>query len=142
MLFSPIGTYSKFQDELDSLFNGFGFHPYHNVNRNGFPAVNIYRDGDNLILHAEVPGADPEQIDISIKEQVLTLSGNRPQACDTKECKNLRQERTLGDFKRTFRLPFRVEQDKVEASYSKGILKVVLPRAEADKPKKIAVKTA
>jgi HSP20 family protein len=104
------------------------------------PALNVWTNEEGAAVTAELPGVNPEDIDISVVGQTLTLTGlRRPH--DLAEGERFhRRERSAGRFNRTVELPFLVEGDKVEAVFEKGVLHVSLPRAEADKPKKIAVK--
>ena len=105
-----------------------------------FPAVNIWTGADDAFLTAELPGLNPDQLDITVKDNTVTIRGSR----DTEQLAEgesyLRQERGTGTFVRSFALPFQVDSAKVTAQYQKGILQLTLPRAEADKPKKISVK--
>ena len=106
-----------------------------------FPAVNIWASDQDVIVTAEVPGVDPAGLDITVADNVLRLSGSRkPEELEPGEVSH-RRERASGEFTRSFRLPFAVDSGKVEASCDRGILTVRLPRAEADKPRKIAIKT-
>lgn len=104
-----------------------------------FPAVNLYTSEDDVVLTAELPGIDPNELDVSVKNDTVTLRGERKAEDPAEGEKVLRQERGSGSFTRSFALPFRVEADKVEAEYNRGILMVKLPRAEADKSRKITV---
>ena len=106
-----------------------------------YPAMNVWTDENNAVLTAELPGVKPEDIDISVEDELLTLRGNRQREELEEGMTYHRRERRFGPFSRTFRLPFRVEADAVEATFQNGILGVVLPRAEADLPRKIAVKS-
>jgi len=108
----------------------------------GFPAINVWTNQDGAVLTAELPGVNPEDIDISAVGETLTLVGSRQPELLKENERYHRRERGYGKFTRTFQLPFPVETDKVEASFNKGILYINLPRAEADKPRKISVKTA
>jgi HSP20 family protein len=84
---------------------------------------------------------DPGDIEISVRDDTLTLRGSR-KAVELEEGTTYhRRERGSGAFARTVELPFRVEGGKVEATFEKGVLKISLPRAEEDKPKKITIKT-
>ena len=104
-----------------------------------FPAVNFHREGDEGIVTAELPGVAVEDLDISVVGRNLTISGER-KAPQTGEGETVhRSERWHGAFKRTVELPFNVEADKVEAKLENGILTVKVPRAEADKPRKISI---
>lgn len=106
-----------------------------------FPLVNIWMDGDRVIVTSELPGVDPKDVDISVAGKSVTLRGSRSIADTCKEGCQHRHERWSGNFTRSFELPFAIDQNKVEAKFSKGVLQLTLPRAEADKPKKIEIKT-
>lgn len=104
------------------------------------PAIDVYQDKDNVIVETPLPGVDPEKVDITIENDVLTISGNSE---DTKEVKRedyYRKEVRRGSFSRSVILPMSVKADMAEAHSEKGILKVTIPKAEEAKPKKIAVK--
>jgi HSP20 family protein len=107
-----------------------------------YPAINVWTNEDGAVVTAEMPGVNPENIDISVVGDSLTLSGERnPESLEEGD-KYHRRERGYGKFNRTFQLPFKVEADNVDALFENGILHLSLPRAEADKPKKITVKSA
>lgn len=107
-----------------------------------YPAINVWANDEGVVVTAELPGVKPEDIDISVVGDTLTLSGERrPDELQDGE-KYHRRERRQGKFTRTFELPFGVEADKVEAMFERGVLHISLPRAEAEKPRKIAVKSA
>jgi HSP20 family protein len=106
----------------------------------GFPAMNIWTDEDSAVVTAELPGVSIEEIDISVEKDTLTLRGRRqPEELDEGVTYH-RRERRFGGFNRAFRLPFQVDAANVEAEFKSGVLSIVLPRAEADKPKKITIK--
>lgn len=108
----------------------------------GYPAMNAWANEDSVVVTAELPGTDPEHLDISVRENLLTVSGERkPLELGNGETYH-RRELSYGKFKRVFQLPFQVDSAKVEASYEKGVLRITLPRAEADKPRKITVKAS
>jgi len=106
-----------------------------------FPAMNVWTSKDGAILTAELPGVKPDDIDISVVGDTLTLSGTRQVEDVDEETTFHRRERGFGKFTRSFQLPFHVDSGKVEARFDKGVLHVSLPYAEEDKPKKIAVKS-
>ena len=110
--------------------------------RPGFPVLNVWMNEDGAIAEAKLPGVNPEEIDISVEGETVTIAGNRTAAELEDGEKYLRRERRNGNFSRSFELPFAVETNAVEATFKNGILHISLPKAEADKPKKIAVKTA
>ena len=105
-----------------------------------YPAMNVWANEDGVIVSAELPGIEPDDLDISVQENVLTVSGHRAPEDVDEETVYHRRERGTGNFRRAFRLPFEVDADAVEATYEKGVLSITLPRAEEDKPRKITVK--
>jgi len=107
-----------------------------------FPALNIWSNEDELIITAEVPGINPEDLDLSVVGDNLTLKGERKAEEMDENARYHRQERGYGSFSRTVQLPFPVDIDKVDANFTNGVLEITMPRAEADKPRKIAVKSA
>lgn len=107
-----------------------------------YPAMNAWTNENGVIVTAELPGVSPEDIDISVTGDTLTLTGNR-ELDELQDGKTYhRRERRYGRFARSFRLPFDIEGGKVEAALENGVLQISLPRAEADKPKKITVKAS
>jgi HSP20 family protein len=99
----------------------------------------VWANEEGVIVSAELPGVAPEDIDISVVGDTLTLSGTR----NSEEAEGFtytRRERGHGEFTRTFQLPFQIQGDQVEASFDKGVLHITLPRVEEDKPKRIEVK--
>ncbi len=106
------------------------------------PAINVWTSDDGALVEAKLPGINPADIDISVEAESVTLAGKRESALLEDNEKYLRRERRHGKFNRTFQLPFIVNADEVEATYENGILHLVLPRSEADKPRKIAIKSA
>jgi len=107
-----------------------------------FPAVNVWAGNDGVILTAEIPGANPDALDINVVGQTVSISGSREVNLSDKEAHYHRQERQSGKFTRLIELPFTVDASKVQARFDKGILLVNLPRVEAEKPKKITVKVS
>ena len=107
-----------------------------------YPAINVLANEDGVIVSAKLPGVAAENINISVKENTVTIAGTREAKTLEEGQKFLRRERRDGDFSRTFRLPFAVDRNGVEAVFENGVLSVSLPRAEEDKPRKIQVKTA
>jgi HSP20 family protein len=107
-----------------------------------YPAINVWTNEDAAVITAELPGVDADDIDISVVNDSLTLSGERKAEGLEEGDQYHRRERGYGKFTRSFQLPFNVEADHVEALFENGILHLSLPRAEADKPKKITIKSA
>ncbi len=135
-MMTPIPEVQNLRREMNRLVAGIGQEAGQD-----FPAVNVWVGEHDAIVSAEIPGVDIEKIDISVMGDSLTISGAREPLTLSEGESYHRQERDYGRFTRTLQLPFNVETDKVDARYEKGVLSVTLPRAEADKPKKVAIKT-
>ncbi len=110
------------------------------VDAPAFPAMNVWTNEDSAIATAELPGVKIEDIEVSVENDTLTLRGSRQPEELAEGATYHRRERRCGAFTRSFRLPFRVEGEKVEATFENGVLRIYLPRAEADRPRKIAIK--
>lgn len=106
------------------------------------PAVDIYEQGNDIVLKAELPGVDPKDVDIRLENNVLTLRGQRKFENEVKRESYHRVERSYGSFSRSFTLPSVVDQGSIKAEVKDGILKVVLPKREEAKPKQIEVNVA
>ncbi|HET6514496.1 MAG TPA: Hsp20/alpha crystallin family protein [Thermodesulfovibrionales bacterium] len=106
-----------------------------------FPATNVWVSEDSAVVTTEVPGIDPDALEISVLKDSLTLRGSRPAVELREEESYHRKERWSGQFTKTLQLPFPVDPGKVEARFAKGVLRIALPRAEADRPRKIPVKS-
>ncbi len=130
----PLHEMQRLQREMNRLFSGLEQPLNPEV-----PPVNAWVGEADIVVTAELPGVDPEKIDISVVGDTLTISGAREAETLKVGESYHRQERNHGRFTRSLQLPFHVEAGKVEAKYEKGVLRIELPRAEADKPKKIAV---
>jgi len=132
----PINEMRRLQREMNRLFSGVGQAASYD-----FPPINVWLGENEAVVTAELPGIDPAKLDISIIGDSLTLGGLHESEKADLEKNYHRQERSFGPFRRSIMLPFQVEADKVEASYEKGVLQLTLPRAEAEKPRKIAIKS-
>ena len=107
-----------------------------------FPAVNLYDAGDHYVLNVPVPGMAPEDLDLSITGESLTLRGERKRPEGVTDESYRRQERPFGRWSRTVNLPDRVESGQVTATQVAGILTIKVPKAEGAKPRQIAVVAA
>ena len=138
---NPWREIEQIQREMNRLTNAMG-----NFSRSrvapGYPAINVWANEEGVAVTAELPGVKPDDIDISVVGKTFTLSGTRQPDELQENDRYHRRERRHGKFTRTFELPFNVEADQVEALFDKGVLQVSLPRAEAEKPRKISVKSA
>ena len=141
---TPSGRYwdswsdlGRLRREMDRLASRYVGSP--TASAGEFPAVNVWAGDDRAVLTAELPGVDPKAIELTVANGTITIRGSR-EADKAQEGETYqRQERGSGHFVRTFALPFAIEAGEVEADCKNGILQVTLPRAEADKPKTIAI---
>jgi HSP20 family protein len=134
--------FAQLQDRIDELMTGGrGASSIRAVARAGaFPALNVGTWAEALEVYAFAPGIDPKSIDVSVEKGLLTLSGQRKSAQEAgKNSTVYAKERFDGAFRRVISLPEDSDPSRVEASYRNGVLKVVVPRLEAAKPRQIQV---
>ncbi len=106
----------------------------------GYPLLNVNEDADAVYVEALAPGLNPDSLDISVRDDVLRIAGEKPSVNpDIKAEAFHRSERNAGRFVRTLNLPTGVDADKVKAQYANGLLTITLPKAEEAKPKQIEV---
>ena len=138
---SDLGRFSSLRNQIDRLFEA----PLAELARNSnllsgwTPAFDIYENKDNLVVAAELPGMRKEDIEISLHDGSLSISGERRSETKSEEAEVCRSERFFGRFQRTVGLPTPVNPGKVKAQYKDGILTVTLPKTEEAKPKQIDV---
>ena len=138
---SSPNRWANLRDEIDTMFE---LPFWSTLGRqtqlfNGWsPALDLYQNADNVVAIVELPGMRKEDIEISLHDGTLTVSGERKSESVEGE-KPERTERVTGKFRRSITLPARVETDKVNATYKDGILTVTLPKAEDAKPKQIQI---
>jgi HSP20 family protein len=130
------------RDELDRLFES----PLEQFARGSqllsggwAPALDVFEDKDTLTVKAELPGMKREEIEVSLHDGALTISGERKRETKHENAEVYRAERFVGRFQRSVTLPARVASDRVKAQYKDGILTVTLPKTEEAKPKQIDV---
>jgi HSP20 family protein len=131
------------QEGLSRMLEGFYRRPQEDLNRGAWvPVVDIYSSGHELVLKAELPDMKEEEIELTVEDNTLTLSGEKK--LDTEVTQELfhRIERSYGSFARTFALPPTVDAGKVSAQYKAGVLTVRLPLREEAQPNKIKVAVA
>jgi len=122
----------RLRNEFDRLLGGL---PRYET---AYPPVNLWSGEDKLVLTAELAGVKPEDLDISVEGDVVTLRGTRNAQREETRTYH-RAERSSGQFLRTVELPYRVDADKVDAKLANGVLRLTLPRTEAERPKRIEV---
>ena len=127
------------REMLNALFNRDGNDESTAATADWAPAVDIEEHADKYVLHADVPGVDPNAIEITLEDGVLTLSGSREKVVEQKGVESRRVERITGRFLRRFTLPDSVDAENVKAKGQHGTLQIVIPKREAAKPRKITV---
>ncbi|MBW2108459.1 MAG: Hsp20/alpha crystallin family protein [Deltaproteobacteria bacterium] len=132
----------RMRSDLDKLFRGLAEGVLTEPGAGVFPLTNVTEDKENYYVRAELPGIKAEDLDISVTGDGLSISGERKIAPAGQGARYHRKEREAGTFSRKITLPGQIDVEKAEASCSNGILTVLLPKAEATKPKQISVKTA
>ncbi|MCO5051417.1 MAG: Hsp20/alpha crystallin family protein [Verrucomicrobiae bacterium] len=138
---SGFGRLSDLRDEIDRLFDS----PLSELTKTSdllagwTPALDVYEDKDNYTVKAELPGMKKEDIEVSLHEGVLSISGERKSETEKEDTEVFRAERFVGRFQRTVTLPASVAADKVKAAYKDGVLTITLPKTEEAKPKQIDV---
>jgi HSP20 family protein len=104
------------------------------------PAVDLYEEKDDIVVKAELPGMEKDNIEVNLSDNRLTIKGERKQEEEVKKEGYYRSERSYGSFVRTLELPRKVQTDKVKAAFKSGILEIRLPKTEEAKKKETAVK--
>jgi HSP20 family protein len=140
---NPTATFVSQRDPFARLLDSFlgeNLYPSEDVsNRTWMPAVNIRETDGAFFVEAELPGMTKDDIEITLENNMLKLSGERRFEKDTKEESYHRVERSYGSFLRTFSLPSQVSAEGVKASFKDGVLTIEIPKAEEAKPRKIAI---
>lgn len=133
-LFEELGNV---QHEMEQLF-GSRWSPF--VKRAGFPAIDLRHTADDVVLTAELPGFEPDAIDITVNRDSITLTGKRAAEEFPQGASYFRRERRRDEFSRTVELPYEVDPQSADASYTNGVLTLKLSRPEEHKPVKVNVK--
>ncbi len=137
----PFRNFPTLQDQMNRFFEDsfFRFPGEESSLATWAPAVDIYEEGDNLVLKADLPDINEKDLDLRIENNTLTLRGERKFEKKVQEENYLRVERRYGSFSRSFSLPNTVNTEAIKAEYKNGVLTVVLPKREESKPKQIKV---
>ena len=122
---------------LDQAFNGVA------GSRVWVPALDVAERGDSYVIHTELPGVSPDQVEVSFEQNVLTIRGTKPASFDLSSEGELRMfaaERVHGSFERSVRLPEFVDAEHIDANFTNGLLTVTVPKAQAAQPRKISIR--
>ena len=139
----PFHELTMMQDRLNRLFKepflGPGWEREREEVAEWVPAVDLFENADHILVKAELPEMDLKDIDVKIDNDLLRIHGERKLEQEEHRDRYHKVERVYGTFSRTFTLPKTVDQEKVKATYDRGVLRVVLPKREETKPKQIVI---
>lgn len=140
------GTPTTLEHRISRLFNEalgtLDWEARDNAGASWVPPVDIFEQPDAIRITTEVPGVKPENVKISLENNVLTIHGSKDQVSQERTERVHRYERTYGSFERSFTLPTTVDATNIKASYENGVLTVTLPKVEKAKPRQIEVQVA
>jgi HSP20 family protein len=142
MRWDPFRDLNLLQDRMNRLFDDAGRNWKSDepaATTTWSPSVDIFETQGEIVVKAELPGMDRSDIGLNIENNVLTLKGERRFEKETKEENYHRIERAYGAFSRSFSIPATVDEEKIRADYKDGVLKIVLPKKEQAKPKRIQI---
>ena len=140
----PVRELTTLQNEMNRLFSTF-FDPADAGGTNGaalrrwVPAMDLVEAEDHFVLRADLPGLGPDDVNVEVEDNVLTLSGERKAEHESKGEGYYRVERSSGHFRRSLTLPEGVDLDHIDASFDKGVLEIRIPKPEQRKPRKISI---
>lgn len=139
--YEPWSLHRDLINEVNRLFErSLGTDESSSATAEWMPPVDIEEYPDKFVIYADVPGVEPNAIEITLENGVLTLSGTREQQAQQNGVQSRREERATGRFFRRFSLPDTVDSDAVSAHGKNGVLEIVIPKRPASQPRKIAVK--
>ena len=135
---SPFDDLQRFRRQMDRLLDE-AKQPYQPPHAGVFPLINLTEDVNRYYIRAELPGMKADELDIQATGNNLAITGERKIVAEESEARYHRREREAGKFSRVIGLPGEINADRIEAKLENGILTVVIPKAEAAKPKQITV---
>ena len=138
----PIREVATLQDRVNSLFQDFAGDNGTVTAASFAPAVDVYENGEKVVLKLDIPGIKEEDLDIRVENQTLSVRGERKFESEEKEENFHRIERRYGSFFRSFSLPTTVDSESIRANYKNGVLTVELPKRAESKPKQVKVNVA
>ena len=137
MFTDPVDALLQFQQALDSLRTS----PWLEPGPSGggaYPPLNVFRQGEDIVIVTELPGVRKEDISIDVKNRTIRIAGAKSVAYGDKASLH-RRERLAGSFDRAITLPLEIDAERVKAEYRNGVLALFLPRSERDKPRTVKI---
>jgi HSP20 family protein len=146
-VWDPWKDFGSLQDRINSMFEdtirAHSRTPGEEFERGAWtPAIDIYETNDSFVVSADLPGLNKEDIQIDLKDNTLTLKGEKKFEEKVSRDEFIRVERAYGSFVRSFTLPQNVEPEKIKAKYKDGVLELTIPKKEEAKPKQIKVEVS
>ncbi|MEX2303178.1 MAG: Hsp20/alpha crystallin family protein [Bryobacterales bacterium] len=138
--YNPRGLTPWFDFDIDRFFSDWPAVPAQREARAWAPAVDVFEDENRIVLKADLPDMDEKAVDIQVEDGMLTIKGERKFENETKDKNFHRVERRYGSFSRSFALPEGVDEEKISANYTKGVLEVTVPKT-AKKAKNVRTVT-
>ena len=138
--YEPWNLLDQMRREMDRAFDSRADEGSSVATSDWVPAVDIKEEGDRYLLHADIPGVKADDIEVSMDKGVLTIKGERKHESTESKEGYKRVERSHGVFMRRFSLPDGVDGENISASSKDGVLEVVIPKSEPEKPRRIEVK--
>ncbi|RMH12576.1 MAG: Hsp20/alpha crystallin family protein [Planctomycetota bacterium] len=134
--FARSSTFGELVRDVDRLFDAMTSRAP--MSSRPWPGMNVWRDGDNIVAEAEIPGFTMDDIEVFATEDVLTIRGQR-HSSTPEHATPLRLERCVNSFERSLRLPVEIDPDHVQATLVNGVLRVTLPVCEAARPRRVKI---
>ena len=136
----PLRELRQMEDTMNRLWRGFGSVPgYGEVNEDWNIAIDVIRKPEEVEVKASVPGIKPEDIDVTVEDNVLTIKAEKKTESEHRDATYLVKEMSSGSYYRALRLPETVDTTKINCEYENGVLTIILPKAEEKKKKQIKV---
>ncbi len=140
ILWRPLQELKKEMDRIWQEFFGKSYLPEKWITFEWSPAIDVSETDNEVLVKVDLPGVNPDDIEISLSENILTIKGEKKKEEEEKKENFYRMERYYGSFMRSIQLPCEIEEDKISATYKDGVLKIVLPKKPEEKKKVIKVK--
>ena len=140
---NPLNELFSLQNRINRMFDEF----YYPLNMSDSdlgswkwsPKADIYEKDDGIVIKAELPGVDKNDVEIDLNDRILKIKGERKSDSEIKDENYYRKETSFGKFERAFTLPVDVNSDQIKAEYKDGLLKIEIPKPEGQKPKQISI---
>ena len=135
----PFRELRTMEDTINRLWRGYGGESANPTVEGWSVPLDVVREGDKIMVHASLPGVDPENIDVSVEDSVLTITATTNADAEREDGEYLMRERRTGSFHRALRLPDTVDTERIQPGYKNGVLTITIPKAESKKAKRLKV---